>query len=246
MRRARTATVVKKNISVIPANPEFSRDTRAQYKRLRVAAYCRVSTLQEQQETSYEAQVNYYTEKINSNPEWVFAGIYADDGKSATMTRKRNDFQAMIDNCMAGKIDMVITKAISRFARNTVDSLTHIRKLKAKNIAVYFEKENINTLGDGGEMLITILSSQAQEESRNLSENVHWGYVRQFENGVVYVNHNKFLGYTKDEEGNLIIVPDEAKLVRRIFRLYLEGNSINKIAETLTKEGIRTVTGNTV
>lgn len=211
-----------------------------------MAAYCRVSTLQEQQETSYEAQVNYYTEKINSNPEWVFAGIFADDGKSATMTRKRNDFQAMIDNCMAGKIDMVITKSISRFARNTVDSLTHIRKLKAKNIAVYFEKENINTLGDGGEMLLTILSSQAQEESRNLSENVHWGYVRQFENGVVYVNHNKFLGYTKDEEGNLIIVPDEAKLVRRIFRLYLEGNSINKIAETLTKEGIRTVTGNTV
>ena len=161
--------------------------------------------MQEQQETSYEAQVNYYTEKINSNPEWVFAGIYADDGKSATMTRKRNDFQAMIDDCMAGKIDMVITKSISRFARNTVDSLTHIRKLKAKNIAVYFEKENINTLGDGGEMLITILSSQAQEESRNLSENVHWGYVRQFENGVVYVNHNKFLGYTKDEEGNLIL-----------------------------------------
>lgn len=162
------------------------------------------------------------------------------------MTRKRNDFQAMIDDCMAGKIDMVITKSISRFARNTVDSLTHIRKLKAKNIAVYFEKENINTLGDGGEMLITILSSQAQEESRNLSENVHWGYVRQFENGVVYVNHNKFLGYTKDEEGNLVIIPDEAKLVRRIFRLYLEGNSINKIAEMLTKEGIRTVTGNTV
>ena len=191
--------------------------------------------MQEQQETSYEAQVNSYTEKINSNPEWVFAGIYAEDGKSATMTRERTDFQAMIDDCMAGKIDMVITKSISRFARNTVDSLTHIRKLKAKNIAVYFEKENINTLGDGGEMLITILSSQAQEESRNLSENVHWGYVRQFENGVVYVNHNKFLGYTKDEEGNLIIVPDEAKLVRRIFRLYLEGNSINKIAETLTK-----------
>ena len=119
-------------------------------------------------------------------------------------------------------------------------------KIKGKEYCRVFEKENINTLGDGGEMLITILSSQAQEESRNLSENVHWGYVRQFENGVVYVNHNKFLGYTKDEEGNLIIVPDEAKLVRRIFRLYLEGNSINKIAETLTKEGIRTVTGNTV
>lgn len=243
MGRSRTGNVVKKNISFIPANPEYDRSIRPQFKRLRVAAYCRVSTLQEQQETSYEAQVNYYTEKINSNPEWIFAGIYADDGKSATMIRKRQDFQSMIDDCMAGKIDMVITKSISRFARNTVDSLTNIRKLKEKNIAVYFEKENINTLGDGGEMLITILSSQAQEESRNLSENVHWGYVRQFENGVVYVNHNKFLGYTKDEGGNLVIVPKEAELVRRIFRLYLEGLSCMKIAERLTNEGILTVTG---
>lgn len=231
---------------MIPANPEYGRNRHIQHKRLRVAAYCRVSTLQEQQETSYEAQVSYYTEKINSNPEWTCAGIYADDGKSATMIRKRNDFQSLIDDCMEGKIDMVITKSISRFARNTVDSLITIRKLKAKNIAVYFEKENINTLGDGGEMLITILSSQAQEESRNLSENVHWGYVRQFENGVVYVNHKKFLGYTKDEEGNLIIEPNEAKLVRKIFRLYLEGHSINGIAEILTKEGVQTVTGKTV
>ena len=244
MRRARTATVVKKNISVIPASPEYDRSIRRpQNKRIRVAAYCRVSTLQEQQETSYEAQVSYYTEKITNHPEWKLAGIYADDGKSATMIRKRNDFQSMIDDCMAGKIDMVITKSISRFARNTVDSLTTIRKLKSKNIAVLFEKEGINTLGDGGEMLITILSSQAQEESRNLSENVHWGYVRQFENGVVYVNHNKFLGYTKDKDGNLVIVPREAELVRRIFRMYLEGLSSAKIAEQLTSEGIPTVTG---
>ena len=218
---ARTATAVKKNIAVIPAKQEYDRSIRPQLLRKRVAAYCRVSTLEEQQATSYEAQVEYYTELIQNTPNWTLAGIYADDGKSATMIRKRDDFQAMIDDCMAGKIDMVITKSISRFARNTVDSLIYIRKLKERNISVFFEKENIDTLGSGGEMLITILSSQAQEESRNLSENVHWGYVRKFENGVVYVNCKKFLGYTKDADGNLVIVPEEAELVRRIFRMFL-------------------------
>ena len=240
------ATVVKKNISVIPAMPAYDRTVRPQMKALRVAAYCRVSTLMEQQESSYEAQVGYYTEKIKSNPNWKLAGIYADDGKSATSTKKRADFQTMIDDCMAGKIDMVITKSISRFARNTVDSLTHIRKLKEKNIAVYFEKEGINTLEGSGELLITILSSQAQEESRNISENCRWGIVRRFEDGKVIVNHSKFMGYTKDKEGNLVIVPEEAEVVRRIFRLFLEGNSSYRIKQILEADGIRTATGNTV
>ena len=240
------ATVVKKNISVIPAMPAYDRTVRPQMKALRVAAYWRVSTLMEQQESSYEAQVGYYTEKIKSNPNWKLAGIYADDGKSATSTRKRADFQAMIDDCMAGKIDIVITKSISRFARNTVDSLTHIRKLKEKNIAVYFEKEGINTLEGSGELLITILSSQAQEESRNISENCRWGIVRRFEDGKVIVNHSKFMGYTKDKDGNLIIVPEEAEVVRRIFRLFLEGNSSYRIKQILEADGIRTATGNTV
>ena len=141
---------------------------------------------------------------------------------------------------------MVITKSISRFARNTVDSLTNIRKLKEKNIAVFFEKEGINTLEGSGELLITILSSQAQEESRNISENCHWGIVRRFEAGQVIVNHNKFLGYTKDKDGNLVVVPEEAELVRRIYRLFLEGNSSYRIKRILESEGIRTVTGNTV
>ena len=240
------ATVVKKNISVIPAMPAYDRTVRPQMKALRVAAYCRVSTLMEQQESSYEAQVGYYTEKIKSNPNWRLAGIYADDGKSATSTKKRADFQTMIDDCMAGKIDMVITKSISRFARNTVDSLTHIRKLKEKNIAVYFEKEGINTLEGSGELLITILSSQAQEESRNISENCRWGIVRRFEDGNVIVNHSKFMGYTKDKDGNLVIVPEEAEVVRRIFRLFLEGNSSYRIKQILEADGIRTATGNTV
>lgn len=236
----------KKNISVIPATGTYDRSKRPQVRALRVAAYCRVSTLQEQQESSYEAQVSYYTEKIQGNPNWKLAGIYADDGKSATSTRKRSDFQAMIDDCMAGKIDLVLTKSISRFARNTVDALTNIRKLKEKNIAVFFEKENINTLEGSGELLLTILSSQAQEESRNISENCHWGIVRRFEDGKVIVNHSKFLGYTKDSDGNLVIVPEEEELVRRIFRLYLEGNSSYRIKRLLEADGIKTVTGNTV
>jgi len=236
-------TARKKNISVIPSQPEYDRSIKVQFKMLRVAAYCRVSTTLEQQETSYEAQVSYYTEKIQSNPNWKLAGIYADDGKSATNTKKRDDFNTMIDDCMAGKIDLVITKSVSRFARNTVDSLQNIRKLKEKNIGVIFEKEGVNTLDGTGELLITILSSQAQEESRNLSENTRWGLVRRFENGVISVNHNKFLGYTKDENGELVIVPEEAELVRRIFRLYLEGNSSIKIAKILKADGIKTVTG---
>jgi site-specific DNA recombinase len=240
-----TATVKKKNISLIPSKPEYDRSIKPQFKALRVAAYCRVSTTLEQQETSYEAQVSYYTEKIKSNPNWKLAGIYADDGKSATNTKKRDDFNAMIEDCMAGKIDMIITKSVSRFARNTVDSLQNIRKLKEKNIAVFFEKEGVNTLESTGELLITILSSQAQEESRNLSENTRWGLVRRFENGIVSVNHNKFLGYTKDKNGELVIVPEEAELVRRIFRLYLEGNSIIQITKILESKGIKTVTGRT-
>ena len=228
--------VKKKNISIIPATMAYDRSVKPQMKALRVAAYCRVSTLLEQQETSYETQVNYYTEIIKSNLNWKLAGIYADDGKSATSTKNRSNFQAMIDDCMAGKIDMIITKSISRFARNTVDSLMNIRKLKEKNISVFFEKEGINTLEGSGELLITILSSQAQEESRNISENCHWGIVRKFESGKVIVNHKKFLGYTKDKNGDLVILPEEAELVRRIFRLFLEGSSSYAIKRILEED----------
>ena len=233
----------KKKVAFIPAQPIYDRNIRAELKVLRVAAYCRVSTTLEEQEGSYEAQVSYYTEKIKNNQNWKNAGIYADDGKSATNTKKRDDFNAMIEDCMAGKIDMVLTKSVSRFARNTVDSLQTIRKLKEKNIAVYFEKENINTLDGTGELLITILSSQAQEESRNLSENTKWGITRRYENGIISINHKKFMGYTKDEDGELIIVPEEAEIVRRIFRMYLEGSSILEITRALEKDKIKTATG---
>lgn len=212
---------------------------------MRVAAYCRVSTVLEHQENSYEAQIAYYTEKIKNNQNWILAEIYADDGRSATNTKKRNDFNAMIEDCMAGKIDMVITKSVSRFARNTVDSLLFIRMLKEKNIGIIFENEGINTLESTGELLITVLSSQAQEESRNLSDNTHWGIVRQFEKGIFHINHKKFMGYTVDEDCQLIIVPEEAEIVRTIFRLFLEGQSYSQICRILENTGIKTVTGNT-
>ena len=234
---------VKKNVAIIPPKIIHDSRIRPEHKELRVAAYCRVSTTLEAQEGSYEAQVAYYTEKIQDNLNWKSAGIYADDGKSATNTKKRDDFNAMIDDCMAGKIDMVLTKSVSRFARNTVDSLQTIRKLKEKNIAILFEKENINTLDGSGELLITILSSQAQEESRNLSENTKWGITRRFENGIISVNHKKFMGYTKDDKGNLAIVPEEAEIVRRIFRMYLEGSSLVQITRALEEDKIKTVTG---
>lgn len=236
---------LQKDIIFIPAKEQFDRSKRVQSKVLRVAAYCRVSTNLEMQENSYESQVAYYTEKITSNPNWMMTGIYADEGKSATSTIKRHDFNTMVEDCMAGKIDMVITKSVSRFARNTVDALLIIRKLKERNIGVMFEKECINTLESTGELLITILSSQAQEESRNLSENTRWGIVRQYEKGIFHVNHTKFLGYTRDKNGKLTVVPEEAEIVKMIFSLYMEGNSLRQICRSLERADIKTVTGKT-
>ena len=232
-----------KKISMIPAKVQYDRNVKLSEKKMKVAAYCRVSTELEEQDSSYEAQVEYYTSKISENENWKNAGIYADDGKSGTNTKKRADFNAMIQDALAGKIDMILTKSVSRFARNTVDSLVTIRKLKEKNVAVVFEKEGINTLEGTGEILITILSSLAQEESRNISENIRWGVVRKFEKGKVIVNCTKFMGYTKNEDGDLVIVPEEAEIVKLIFRLYLEGYSTGKIAKHLEEQGIKTATG---
>ena len=231
-------TARKKNISVIPSQPEYDRSIKVQFKMLRVAAYCRVSTTLEQQESSYEAQVSYYTEKIQSNPNWKLAGIYADDGKSATNTKKRDDFNTMIDDCMAGKIDLVITKSVSRFARNTVDSLTTVRQLKEKGIEIYFEKENIWTLDSKGELLITIMSSLAQEESRSISENVTWGQRKRFADGKVTVPFGHFLGYDRGEDGNLVLNPKEAVIIQRIFSMFLQGMTPYGIAKQLTADGI--------
>lgn len=237
---------MQKEITIIPARQVSGSKVNEVRTKCRVAAYCRVSTLKEQQENSYLSQITYYTEKITSNPDWTLVGIYADDGITGTSTKKRHDFNKLLEDCRKGKIDLILTKSISRFARNTVDLLQTIRELKEKNIAVYFEKENINTLDAAGEILITILSSLAQEESRNLSENTKWGIVRKFERGIVQINHKKFMGYTKDTGGNLIIVPEEAEVVSLIFTLYLQGMSSLGIKRELERREIKTVTGNSV
>ena len=233
----------EKNITVIPPDPKYDSRIRIEHKTLNVAAYCRVSTRFEQQENSYEAQISYYTRIIEMNKSWNCAGIYADEGKAATGTKFRDSFNDMIEDCYAGKIDLILTKSISRFARNTVDCLGIIRELKERQIRILFEKENIDTMDNTGELLITILSSQAQEESRNLSENTRWGIIRKFEQGIVQVNHKKFMGYTKNEDEKLIIIPEEATVVKRIFDLYLQGLGTYKIARILESEGIRTTTG---
>ncbi|WP_312355744.1 recombinase family protein [Aminipila sp.] len=233
----------KKEIKVIPPNPKYDKHIRVEQKNLNVAAYCRVSTRFEQQENSFEAQIKYFTEKISANPLWNCVGIYSDQGKTATSTKRRDSFNDMVEDCYAGKIDLILTKSISRFARNTVDLLRIVRELKDRHVRIIFEKENIDTMDSTGEILITILSSQAQEESRNLSENTRWGIVRKFEQGLVHINHKRFMGYTKDEEGRLVIVPEEAEVVKRIFDLYLQGLGTYKIAKILEKEGIKTAAG---
>ena len=203
-----------------------------------MAAYCRVSTDQLEQLSSYEAQVAYYTSYITNHPDYECAGIYADEGISGTNTKKREQFNKMIEDCKAGKIDMIITKSISRFARNTLDTLNYVRQLKELGIGVIFEKENINTLDSKGEVLLTILSSLAQDESRSISENSTWGIRRRFEQGKLHINHTKFLGYDKDEEGNLVINEKQAKIVRRIYKDYLDGKGPNRIARELEEEGV--------
>ena len=186
-----------KNVTVIPAKKIIgTQKTTGKVQKTRVAAYCRVSTESEEQEGSYETQIAHYTSFINSHPDWVLAGIYADDGISAVNTKKRNDFHRMINDCNEGRIDMVITKSISRFARNTVDCLNYTRALKSKNIGVYFEKENINTLDAKGEVLMTIMASLAQQESESLLANVRLGLQFRYQQGKVQVNHKRFLGYT--------------------------------------------------
>ena len=234
----------ERTVITIPARRKpGNRKKEEQTHKLRVAAYCRVSTDSEEQETSYDAQVEHFESLLSKNPSWENAGIYADDGISGTNVKKRAEFQRMIADCDAGKIDLIITKSISRFARNTLDCLKYIRQLKEKNVAVFFEKENINTIDSKGELLVTIMASIAQQESLSISQNVKIGIDYRNQQGKLQVCTNRFMGYDKDEDGKLIINEEEAKVVKRIYREYLDGASYYQIAHGLEADGIKTGAG---
>lgn len=215
-------------------------------KKRRVAGYARVSTDHEDQVTSYEAQVDYYTNYIKGREDWEFVAIYTDEGISATSTRHREGFKAMVADALAGKIDLIVTKSVSRFARNTVDSLTTVRKLKDKGIEIYFEKENIWTLDAKGELLITIMSSLAQEESRSISENTTWGQRKRFADGKASVAYKRFLGYDRGPNGGFVVNQEQAKTIKLIYKLFLDGLTCHAIAKDLTERKIPTPAGKEV
>lgn len=228
-------------VRTIPARiNRFTAQPILQPTKRRVAGYARVSTDSDEQFTSYEAQIDYYTNYIKSREEWEFVEVYTDEGVTGTNTKHREGFNRMIEDALAGRIDLIITKSVSRFARNTVDSLTTIRKLKEHNVECYFEKENIWTFDGKGELLITIMSSLAQEESRSISENCTWGQRKRMADGKVSVPYARFLGYDKGEDGKMVVNKEEAKIVKHIFCLFLQGMSAHGIAKLLTEEAIPT------
>ena len=227
-----------KNITVIPAKKTIQVEQKQHIRKIRMAAYCRVSTNQDEQLSSYENQVRYYQDYIRQNPLYELVDIYADEGISGTNTKKRTEFNRLIGDCRKGKIDRIIVKSISRFSRNTLDCLKYVRELKELGIGVTFEKENIDSLDAKGEVLLTILSSLAQDESRSISENATWGIRKKFQRGEIRVNTTKFVGYDKGENGNLIINEEQAKIVRRIFQDFLQGETPESIARSLKEEGV--------
>lgn len=226
----------KRTVTIIPARPSASTDKVK--RQLRVAAYCRVSTEEEEQQSSYEAQCNYYTDKIMSNPDWTMVDIYADEGITGTSTKKREDFKRMIRHCRQKKIDLILTKSISRFARNTVDCLNYIRALKELGIAVYFEKENINTMSSDSELIITLMGAFAQSESESISANIKWGKREAMREGKPIIQYTTLYGYKKGEDGNPVIIPEQAEVVREIYRRFLAGQSLRMILNAITQDEI--------
>lgn len=234
-------------VSVIPATRRSVQggDQFLKQKDLRVAAYCRVSTGDESQQTSYTNQRAFYSGIIQSRPGWSFVGVYADEARSGTNRIHRKEFNRMIEDAKAGKIDYIMTKSISRFARNTIDALDCVRQLRQLNppVGIVFEKENIDTLNAAGELILTILSALAQDESRSLSDNIRWTFQKNFQSGKPQINLGRMLGYDKGENGEWIINEEQAGIVRFIFEKYVCGHSANKIAQMANEAGMRTVNG---
>ena len=234
-------------ITVIPSriNPITQLPKNSLYKR-RVAAYARVSTLQEEQASSYEAQIDYYKKYINEKPEWDYVGIYTDKGITGTNRKYRNGFNQMIEDAINGKIDLIVTKSITRFARNTLDTISITRELKAKGVEIFFEEQNVYTLDSGGELLLTIMASIAQEESRNISENVKWGKRKKYNDGYATLAYKNFLGYDRhptDSKKGFVINEEQAKIVRMIYKLFMKGKTITYIAKFLEDNGYKTPMG---
>lgn len=223
-------------VTIIPATK--LQEQKALKRQLRVAAYCRVSTEEEEQQSSYEAQCTYYTDKIMSNPEWSMVRIFADEGLSGTSTEHRKDFKAMIKYCKQQKIDLILTKSISRFARNTLDTINYTRMLRAMGIGIYFEKENINTLDMDSEMLITLLGAFAQAESESISRNVAWGKRQAMREGKVSYHYKNFFGYRKGADGKPEIVEEQAEVYRRIVKQLLDGYSLRNIRDKLIADEV--------
>ena len=243
------AITARRIVHGLPRMAVLQMETETEKKLVQVAAYARVSTEKDEQEDSFERQVEHYTSMINSNSEWQLVKIYADPGISGTRAEKRPEFMQMIADCREGKIEKVLVKSISRFARNTVDALNYIRELKDLGISVYFESENIDTLTPGGEVLLTILAAMAEQESRTISTNIKWAWQRKFQNGDIILNTGLMLGYRKtdktDEDGHVIYEIDEteAEIVRRIYREFLAGITVTRICRGLERDGIKTKLG---
>ena len=236
----------RKVVTIPPTVSRFTASPIAAQKKRRVAAYARVSTDSDEQFTSYEAQIDYYTQYIKARDDWEFVKVYTDEGITGTSTKHREGFKAMVADALAGKIDLIVTKSVSRFARNTVDSLTTIRQLKEKGIECYFEKENIWTFDGKGELLITIMSSLAQEESRSISENVTWGQRKRMADGKVAIPFKHTLGFKRGPKGEILVDEEQAKIVRDIYDWFLEGLTPHAIAARLMENGVPSPRGKEV
>lgn len=241
-----TAPILQKRVRTIAPTiqPVNAHSTQSMTKR--VAAYCRVSTKQDEQLNSYENQVNHYTERIHREPGWKLAGIYADKGITGTSMKKRDEFNKLIRQCKRGRVDMIIVKSISRFARNTLDCIRITRMLREIKVDVYFEEQNLHSIDPASEFYISIYGSIAQSESENISHNVAWGKARSAKEGNVFFAFKSFLGYRRGADGKPEIDPEQAVTVRRIYMEFLSGNSLQQIANGLTAEGIPTPMGKTV